>query len=651
MKPAYDRNKRRQNKNRRINDVAKPGKFLLQLCGNKHPLISPSKVLRDRFLQRLTRTGHLSASRWLADISRIKPTRILQRFIIAEDINNNKTAEYQYFLEHRPLKSWLRKIRARVEMRHQIVSSGYPATKNKTTGALTEELQVILWTRIELVSQPYIDHMFAEARNMIQTRLLDPGPLDEMAIRYKYVTARMLCIWKSNHVHTINNDCATTKKKKEEESDPDNALFSAFQISLLDILKCPASSSFCPTCLLSNPPAAVSLSLSLLSATVHVNMLRPFDMFVRGFGDEHYRVLREEHLAGGKGLYADPFASVSTKSDVNGGGEERTHQNGGSKEAAVRSLEGPKTLPLTCISSACQCHQGASIFCRGISLPVALRLAGEHASILPHLFHLLLLKASVTHLSFLSFLPGRPPAALCRHRSRREGNHRGENGDHFAPVPRLAAATDDTSGRIIHRTLSKGGPSVAILRVGHMWQSDMWAKRGKSTCGPSVANLRVGQVYQPAECRNYSGEVKLPFPYMQSDIYESHCSPISSDHSANPLSELTRAENIVAISLACKEGEGKMGGGERGKKAKENMVKGEEEKEETAVGEVFVYPGKTPRNASRCKSTVSQGRRVELNYPLPQRRDQLIREIRDQIDDLLETTVMEAAVVLKKQKT
>lgn len=28
------------------------------------------------------------------------------------------------------------------------------------------------------------------------------------------------------------------------------------------------------------------------------------------------------------GLYAYPFASVSTKSDVNGDGEEQTHQNG-----------------------------------------------------------------------------------------------------------------------------------------------------------------------------------------------------------------------------------------------------------------------------------------------------------------------------------
>lgn len=48
----------------------------------------------------------------------------------------------------------------------------------------------------------------------------------------------------------------------------------------------------------------------------------------------------------------------------------------------------------------------------------------------------------------------------------------------------------------------------------------------------------------------FGRQVKLPFPYMQSDIYESHCSPISSDHSASPLSELTSAEHIVAISLA-----------------------------------------------------------------------------------------------------
>lgn len=50
--------------------------------------------------------------------------------------------------------------------------------------------------------------------------------------------------------------------------------------------------------------------------------------------------------------------------------------------------------------------------------------------------------------------------------------------------------------------------------------------------------------------KQFISQVKLPFSYMQSDIYESHCSPISSDHSASLLSELTSAEHIVAISLA-----------------------------------------------------------------------------------------------------
>lgn len=34
------------------------------------------KCCESDFLQRLTRIGHLSVSRWLADISRIKPTRV-----------------------------------------------------------------------------------------------------------------------------------------------------------------------------------------------------------------------------------------------------------------------------------------------------------------------------------------------------------------------------------------------------------------------------------------------------------------------------------------------------------------------------------------------------------------------------------------------
>lgn len=48
------------------------------------------------------------------------------------------------------------------------------------------------------------------------------------------------------------------------------------------------------------------------------------------------------------------------------------HLSDRKKEAAVISLEGPQTLTLTCVTSACQCHQGASIFHTGIFLPMAL---------------------------------------------------------------------------------------------------------------------------------------------------------------------------------------------------------------------------------------------------------------------------------------
>lgn len=59
------------------------------------------------------------------------------------------------------------------------------------------------------------------------------------------------------------------------------------------------------------------------------------------------------------------------------------HLSDRSKEAAVRSLEGPQTLTLTCVTSACQCHQGASIFQPGISLPVALRCTSLASTLLP----------------------------------------------------------------------------------------------------------------------------------------------------------------------------------------------------------------------------------------------------------------------------
>lgn len=70
----------------------------------------------------------------------------------------------------------------------------------------------------------------------------------------------------------------------------------------------------------------------------------------------------------------------------------------------------PQLWPLTCVTSACQCHQGASISRPGISLPVALRCTSPATALLPppapHPFHLSFLKASVTHLSFLSSTPG-----------------------------------------------------------------------------------------------------------------------------------------------------------------------------------------------------------------------------------------------------
>lgn len=123
----------------------------------------------------------------------------------------------------------------------------------------------------------------------------------------------------------------------------------------------------------------------------------------------------------------------------------------GAKEAAVRSLEGPPTLPLTCVTSACQCHQGASIFHRGISLPVALRCTFLASTLLPFPPYLPPLVAQgICHSPVISFINScLPPTFLRRPRRRREGNHRSENSDHFAPVPGLhvAAAKNDTSGR------------------------------------------------------------------------------------------------------------------------------------------------------------------------------------------------------------
>lgn len=78
----------------------------------------------------------------------------------------------------------------------------------------------------------------------------------------------------------------------------------------------------------------------------------------------------------------------------------------GQREAAVRSLQASPKVPLTCVTSAYQRHQGASVlllwhlFTCG-TIPRWLAHRYPHP-LLPSLF----LKASVTHLSFLSSTPG-----------------------------------------------------------------------------------------------------------------------------------------------------------------------------------------------------------------------------------------------------
>lgn len=89
--------------------------------------------------------------------------------------------------------------------------------------------------------------------------------------------------------------------------------------------------------LLSSPPTLMSPSPSLLSAVLHVNMLRPPDMFVRGFGDEHYRVVSEEHLAGVKGysirippeLCSEFLPSDKSRQQVTGRGRGGMRERGG----------------------------------------------------------------------------------------------------------------------------------------------------------------------------------------------------------------------------------------------------------------------------------------------------------------------------------
>ncbi|CAB1429239.1 unnamed protein product [Pleuronectes platessa] len=193
------------------------------------------------------------------------------------------------------------------------------------------------------------------------------------------------------------------------------------------------------------------------------------------------------------------------------------HLSDTGREAAVRSLEGATTLPFTCVTSACQCHQGASIFHLGISLPVALRFTSPANAPLPppppfHPSRFFNLKAPVTHLSFLSSTP-----VLLRL---------------LVPGPRRKAGREPSERKCRHQA------GLAVI----------WGEKGRKAehlavaSGDASAWLGVGG-YTVAGGDSAVAAI--------SDISESHCSPLSSDHRAGSLSELTSAERIVAISLAC----------------------------------------------------------------------------------------------------
>lgn len=100
------------------------------------------------------------------------------------------------------------------------------------------------------------------------------------------------------------------------------------------------------------------------------------------------------------------------------------------------------------------CHICLPVPSRCVNLPpwhlftcgTTLHLTGRRASALPPPL-ILFLKASVTHLSFLSLTPGFLLPSCTSLSESGKGNHRSENGDHFVPVPGLAAAKYDTSGR------------------------------------------------------------------------------------------------------------------------------------------------------------------------------------------------------------
>lgn len=124
------------------------------------------------------------------------------------------------------------------------------------------------------------------------------------------------------------------------------------------------------------------------------------------------------------------------------------HLSHRSKEAAVRSLEGPPTLPLTCVTSACraikvrQSSTVASLYLWHYAATFWLARFYPPPSLPPSVAQ------GICHSPVISFINScLLPTFLCLHLRRRERNHWSEKGDHFAPVLGLAAVKDDTSGR------------------------------------------------------------------------------------------------------------------------------------------------------------------------------------------------------------
>lgn len=111
----------------------------------------------------------------------------------------------------------------------------------------------------------------------------------------------------------------------------------------------------------------MSLLVSLVSTTAGVNTLRPLDMFVWGFGDDNYHVLREEHLVGGKGysirippepeLCAEFLPSDKSSQQVTAEkeGRQRDERIGGERRG---------TLTQSCLRGT-ECFVKDGLFCKG----------------------------------------------------------------------------------------------------------------------------------------------------------------------------------------------------------------------------------------------------------------------------------------------